>query len=664
MDETDTVAAFEHYLQRRFPERRTTIDYLSDVRQFRAVCAKPWREVTMHDIDAFVDQQWEAQLQASTIKRRVAALKTYFDFLAEDSCELGRINPVRFKRHAGKQPQRLPRDLSNEAVEQLWAVIAAPRDRAWFALMLRAGWRVGEVARLQLGDVLTPAQADHPARVRVLGKGQKERIVLLTADAYAVLNDWLAQRPASTRSDVFLNERGQPLTTNGLEWLLHQYSAQVGLVVTPHQLRHTYARQLTEAGMPLPSLSKLMGHAHLSTTQLYTVGADPELSQAYQTAMHQLATQPLADPAGVLAQPVNLPDSIGDMPLPPLPVWADWWPDLPAELRQASLDYTRRSLATCPPQHRRLKAIKVLSQFRRFWEWQQARRPLTRLVDLQLADLQTYQTDRLVAGVATTTINRDLDYVLGLLREQADQGQPVAAGVFRLRPLPRPDALPRALTDADSQRLEVYVQHRFSDSTPRVRLENAVLFVLAHTGLRLRECADLHRQDLDLSGHRLIVRQGKGQRDRIVYLSDTAAQALTLYLDQPPMSPTAALWQLPAGHPVTLSWFCKLVPRLGTAAGVAHLTAHRLRHTFATRLLNAGMDITRIQKLLGHQHLNTTLIYARVSDTTVEADYRRAMRTIEHQQMPLATTPIPIDVRALSATVESKSKKLTLDSSV
>jgi site-specific recombinase XerD len=665
MDEPDAVAAFERYLQRRFAERRTTIDYLSDIRQFGAVCAKPWREVTMHDIDAFVDQQRQAQLQASTIKRRVAALKTYFDFLAEDSGELDRINPVRFKRHAGKQPQRLPRDLSNEAVEQLWAVLAAPRDRAWVALMLRAGLRVGEVARLQLADVLTPAQADQPARVRVLGKGQKERIVLLTADAYAVLNDWLAQRPASARSNVFLNERGQPLTTNGLEWLLHQYGAQVGLAVTPHQLRHTYARQLTEAGMPLPSLSKLMGHAHLSTTQLYTVGADPELSQAYQTAMHQLAAQPLADPAVALAQPVTLPGPIGDTPLPPLPVWADWWPDLPVELRQASLDYTRRSLATCPPQHQRLKAIKVLSQFRRFWEWQQARRPLTRLADLQLADLQTYQTDRLVAGLAAATINRDLDYVLGLLHEQADQGQPVAAGVFRLRPLPRPDALPRALTDADSQHLEVYVQHRFSDPTPRVRLENAVFFVLAHTGLRLRECADLRRQDLDLPGRRLFVHQGKGQRDRVVYLSDTAAQALMLYLDHPPMSPTAALWQLPAGHPVTLSWFCKFVPRLGATASVVHLTAHRLRHTFATRLLNAGMDITRIQKLLGHQHLNTTLIYARVSDATVEADYRRAMRAIEHQQMPLATTPIPIDRQTLPvATPNQFVKELTLDSSV
>lgn len=666
MDEADTVAAFERYLQRRFPERRTTIDYLSDVRQFRAVCAKPWREVTMHDIDAFVDHQRQAQLQASTIKRRVAALKTYFDFLAEDSGELERVNPVRFKRHAGKQPQRLPRDLSNEAVEQLWAVITAPRDRAWFALMLRAGLRAGEVVHLQLADILTPAQADHPARLRVLGKGQKERIVLLTADAYVVLSDWLTQRPASALLDVFLNERGQPLTVNGLEWLLHQYSAQMGLAVTPHQLRHTYARQLTEAGMPLPSLSKLMGHAQLSTTQLYTAGADPELSQAYQTAMSQLAAQPLAASAPISAPPVVVLDLPGDVPLPPLPVWADWWPDLPAELRQASLDYTRRSLASCPPRHQRLKAIKVLSQFRRFWEWQQARRPLTRLADLQLVDLQTDPTERLAAGVVATTINRDLDYVVGLLREQADQGRPVAASVFRLRPLPRPDALPRALTEADSQRLEGYLQQRFADPTPRIRLENAVCFVLAHTGLRLRECADLRRQDLDLPARRLLVHQGKGQRDRVVYLSDTTAHALALYLDQRPLAPSTPLWQWPDGQPVTLSWFGKFVPRLGTLAGIAHLTAHRLRHTFATRLLNAGMDITRIQKLLGHQYLNTTLIYARVSDSTVEADYRRAMRAIEHQQMPLATTPIPVVQPPFSATSEREHivKELILDNSV
>ena len=144
MDELDNVQHFEQYLRRRFPDRRTAIDYVSDVRQFIAVCPKPWREVTMHDIDQFVDQQREAQRKPATIKRRVAALKTYFDFLAEDSGELHRPNPVRFKRHAGKQPRRLPRDLSDETVEQVWNTIASPRDRAWFALMVRAGLRVGD----------------------------------------------------------------------------------------------------------------------------------------------------------------------------------------------------------------------------------------------------------------------------------------------------------------------------------------------------------------------------------------------------------------------------------------------------------------------------------------------------------------------------------------
>ena len=111
MDELDSVQRFEQYLRRRFPDRRTAIDYVSDVRQFIAVCSKPWREVTMHDLDTFVDQQRESGLSAATVKRRAAALKTYFDFLSEDSGELHRPNPVRFKRHAGKQPRRLPRDL-------------------------------------------------------------------------------------------------------------------------------------------------------------------------------------------------------------------------------------------------------------------------------------------------------------------------------------------------------------------------------------------------------------------------------------------------------------------------------------------------------------------------------------------------------------------------
>jgi len=73
------IEKFAQYLKRRAPGRRTAVDYVSDVRQFAAICIKPWREVTMHDIDAFVDRQRHQGLSAATVKRRVAGLKVFFD---------------------------------------------------------------------------------------------------------------------------------------------------------------------------------------------------------------------------------------------------------------------------------------------------------------------------------------------------------------------------------------------------------------------------------------------------------------------------------------------------------------------------------------------------------------------------------------------------------
>ncbi len=170
MGRLDDIQAFDQYLRRRSPDRRTPVDYVSDVRQFAAACDKPWREVTMHDVDSFVDQQRQAGRSPATVKRRVAALKVFFDFLAEESGDLAWPNPVRSKRHAGKQPQRLPRDLSNEAVERLWSTITGPRDRAWFVLMWCAGLRCGEVVALRLDDVLAAPQGEQPARLRGAGK--------------------------------------------------------------------------------------------------------------------------------------------------------------------------------------------------------------------------------------------------------------------------------------------------------------------------------------------------------------------------------------------------------------------------------------------------------------------------------------------------------------
>jgi integrase/recombinase XerD len=312
-------------------------------------------------------------------------------------------------------------------------------------------------------------------------------------------------------------------------------------------------------------------------------------------------------------------------------------------LRTASLDFVRSRLAHWKPQHRRHRALQVLGELRRFWDWWATRRPGCSLAALQLADLQTYRSERIASGCTAHTPDVTLSYVVALLRDQADRGQAVDASVFRLQPLPRPASLPRHLSESERQCLEQAMQLRLATADATQRLETACFFVLAHGGLRASECVELQFQDCDLPGRRLLIRQGKGLRDRVVYLSDTACAAIQYYLAGWARLPTAPLFTHPNGRPVSYEWLWACIGKLGDTAGVAGVTPHRLRHTLATHLLNVGMDITQIQKLLGHQHLDTTMIYARVLDTTLEAQYRRAMAEVERQQPPLSDTPLAVD---------------------
>ena len=647
MERDESLRKFEENLKRRFPDRRTFKDYVSDVRQFMAMCSKEWREVSMQDIDAFVDQQRQNGLKASTVKRRSAALKTFFDFLAEESGDLNWMNPVRMKRHAGKQGRHLPRDLSDEAVGRVWGLITSQRDRAWFALMLRAGLRVGEVSSLKLEDILVGARENQPARLRVCGKGRKERIVLLVEDAYGVLQIWLQERPASLHPNVFLNERdGRPLSENGIEYCLRIYARQAGLSVTPHQLRHTYAGQLTEAGMPVTSLGKLMGHAQISTTQIYTAGADPELAQAYQQAMERLASAPLPLPSVAKTLPENLTASATLEPIQQRvdvePEWEAWDTDLPAAIRQATLAYVKRRQPNWKANKRGKQARKLLGAFHRFWSRQMQLRPIQQPGELTLPDLHNFQSSKSTENVCARTADDIIGLVLDLLHELSDRGEAVNNSVFRFKPRPRPERLPRYLQEAEAQRLEHYMLARLEHQEYKVRLETACYFVLAHTGLRASECLDLCMQDLDLPAKRLIVREGKGLRDRVVYLSDTACRALQFYLGSSPRPAQAFLFTFADGRPISYAWLYDHIVARAEDVDIPNMTPHRLRHTLATRLLNFGMEITRIQKLLGHDQVNTTMIYARVLDHTVEKDYRQAMQAIERQQMPLSTTPISV----------------------
>ena len=563
MERTDSIVQFEAFLKRRFPGSRTAKDYVSDVRQLERACPKEWRDVTMHDIDAFVDQQRQAGRSAATVKRRVAALKTFFDFLAEESGELKWDNPVRFKRHAGKQPRRLPRDLSNEKIEHLYGRIESARDRAWFVLMWRAGLRVGEVASLKVTDVLTPAVNEQAAQL----KGERQR-------AEGTHRAAKRGRLRGVSGMVSLPTKGgQPLKANGIAWLLKGYGQQVEMHVSPHQLRHTFARQVTEAGMPITSLSKLLGHEQISTTQIYTAGADPHLREAYQqgdgpdgfsSAIPTLPSTPIPAPAAMGESQTG-----PTVPSPAQPDEASWATHLPSALRQATLDYFRPLAQEWHPHRRRLFTLRRWGEVRRFWEWLCARRTVTQPCEVSLADLRAFQTECLAQGTMAHTINCILAHILNILRQQNEQGLPVDPSVFRLRALPRAESLPRHLSEHEAQTLDAHLLRCLDTPDAIPRLENACFAILAYTGLRASECIDLLIQDVDLAGHRLVVRQGKGMTDRVVYLSELTCRALTPYLSQPEIShaPSAAFFQRPNHSALKYAWLCQHLTTFACAAG-------------------------------------------------------------------------------------------------
>jgi site-specific recombinase XerD len=399
MDTATAVHAFERYLQRRYPGRSTAKHYLSDLRQFQKMCAKPWAEVTSADIDAFADYGQDLGWKPATLARRVAAMKTFFEFWAVEANLLDIPNPVQPDRQAPKRGQRLPRDVPDAVLEQLWLALGQPRDQVWFTRMLRGGLRVSEVVALNRSEVLSPATDGQPARVRVIGKGCKERIIYLSVDAYAVVARWLALMPGLPSMPLCPNARGKRLTVNGLHDRLRQAAAKAGGRVTCHQLRHTYARHLVEHDLPVTTLSKLLGHECLSTTQVYLTGADPQVREAYTAAMtHWEQATPLGPTTSAVppsarlvkrpAAPTSLSPApvVGPAPSPPLSLASpkpgvSWAADLLEWVRTPCLEWVEQQARQWKPsygQRHRQHRLRVLAQF----PWH--RPPGTRFVKSQV----------------------------------------------------------------------------------------------------------------------------------------------------------------------------------------------------------------------------------------------------------------------------------------
>jgi site-specific recombinase XerD len=260
------------------------------------------------------------------------------------------------------------------------------------------------------------------------------------------------------------------------------------------------------------------------------------------------------------------------------------------------------------------------------------------LADVRRKHLYDYAEHRLGLGKSVSGVNADLRDFQSFMVFLQEEDYAVPQALLRIRGLKQPDCLPKYLTDEQVRLLRDDFERRVSQAQHphQMRdalLDRAVFHLFWQSGLRIGELEELRLEDLDLPARRLTVRNGKGMKDRTVYLADAAVHALSAYLAVRGVGPTDHVF-LYRNEALKKDLARSRIKDAGKRVGVK-VYPHRLRHTTATQLLNAGCPVTSIQKLLGHKKLNTTMLYARAHDQTVEQDYYAAMERVE-QRLELA----------------------------
>ena len=265
-------------------------------------------------------------------------------------------------------------------------------------------------------------------------------------------------------------------------------------------------------------------------------------------------------------------------------------------------------------------------------QWLCLHHPFTALQHIKRQQVLAYLDQRLEAGLAVSTINTELRAFQAVLRYLQEQDYLVPQALLRMSGLKQPDTLPRFLTDEQVMRLRDQLEARAEQAQTRpaqrdALLERATFYLMWQGGMRVGEVEDLLLADLDLKSQRLTVREGKGAKDRTVYLTQRATNALTAYLQMRGPGPSEHLF-LYHSRSLSKDLLRDRLKATGERVGVS-VSPHRLRHTFATQLINAGCRVTSLQQLLGHRRLNSTMRYARVHNRTVADDYYAAMTKIE-----------------------------------
>jgi len=295
----DIASFLQHLKYERNVSPHTLRNYASDLEQFRTHLLGVEKREAMPaaEIDRLTIREWMASLHGdhkqTSVARKLASLRTFFQFLIRE----GKLESNPAKQVATPRIERkLPNHLSMEDAVRFIETPDANtdlgrRDRAILEFLYATGIRVGELVGINIADV------DFRERmVRVTGKRKKQRMVPFGEPAgYAVENYlretrgvFLAGAPEAERdlNALFLHRRGGRLTTRSVGRMIDKYIRQCADIhnISPHSIRHTFATHLLDAGADLRDIQELLGHARLSTTQIYTQVSMEKMIEVYDKA--------------------------------------------------------------------------------------------------------------------------------------------------------------------------------------------------------------------------------------------------------------------------------------------------------------------------------------------------------------------------------------------
>ena len=285
--EADWVAAFARHLElERRLSKQTCKHYRRDIEALRSWCDESgidrWSDLDGEHVRRYAAACFRRGLSPRSIQRRLSAVRTFFRYLLREKHV--RHNPAQ-SVSAPKGARRLPGNLDADRMARLLDIPGEgpliDRDRAILELLYSSGLRLAELTDLDLGDVDA-----RDATVRVTGKGNKDRIVPVGSRAMQALSRWQVSRATLAGADqraLFVSNRGTRLSRRSVQARVDHWARRQGIdaKVYPHLFRHSFATHLLESSHDLRGVQELLGHANISTTQVYTHLDFQHLAQIY-----------------------------------------------------------------------------------------------------------------------------------------------------------------------------------------------------------------------------------------------------------------------------------------------------------------------------------------------------------------------------------------------